>query len=198
MFFDNVYELWSNDHRQITILVDPGRVKTGLKENLKRGRAFIAGQEYQLSVLTSWRSLQGEPLQKVYTKTFKAIPEDLESPNVSLIKTSLLKTGSTELLSIIFPEPLDEQQIQEYVRIVSVKEHQSSQVIQGKFSIESFGKTLKFSPKIPWKANQVYSLRIDTRLEDLASNNLQAKFDRPTAEQKGELYSQPFYFHALN
>lgn len=198
VFFDNVYELWSNDHRQITILVDPGRVKTGLKENLKRGRAFIAGQEYQLSVLTSWRSLQGEPLQKVYTKTFKAIPEDLESPNVSLIKTSLLKAGSTDLLSITFPEPLDEQQIQEYVRIVSVREHQSSQVIQGKFSIESFGKTLNFVPQIPWEVNQVYSLRIDTRLEDLASNNLQAKFDRPTAEQKGELYSQPFYFHALN
>ncbi len=46
-FFDNVYELWSDDHRQITILVDPGRVKTGLKENLKRGRAFIAGLRVQ-------------------------------------------------------------------------------------------------------------------------------------------------------
>lgn len=198
VFFDNIYELWSNDHRQITILVDPGRVKTGLKENLKRGRAFIAGQEYQLSVLTSWRSLQGDPLQTIYTKTFTAIPEDLESPNVSLIKTSLLKAGSTDLLSITFPEPLDEQQMQDYVRIVSGKEHQPPQVVKGKFTIESFGRTLNFVPQIPWETNQVYSLRIDTRLEDLASNNLQAKFDRPTAEQKGELHDQPYYYEALD
>ena len=198
VFFDNVYELWSNDHRQITILVDPGRVKTGLSENLKRGRAFIAGREYTLSILTSWRSLRGEPLQKIYTKTFTAIPEDLESPKVSLIKTSLLKPGSTDLLSITFPEPLDEQQIQEYVRIVSVREHQPTQVVQGKFTIESFGKVLNFVPRIPWEANQIYSLRIDTRLEDLASNNLQAKFDRPTTEKKGELHDQPFYYRTLN
>lgn len=198
VFFDNVYELWSNDHRQITILVDPGRVKTGLKENLKRGRAFIAGQEYKLSILTSWRSLQGEPLQKVYTKTFTAIPEDLESPNVNLIKSSLLKAGSRDSLSITFPEPLDEQQIQDYVRIVSGKEQRPTQLVPGKFTIGSFGRALNFVPQIPWEVNQVYSLRIDTRLEDLASNNLQAKFDRPTAEQKGELHDQPFYYRTLN
>ena len=198
VFFDNVYELWGNDHRQITILVDPGRVKTGLKENLKRGRAFITGQAYTLSVLTSWRSLQGKHLQKVYTKTFTAIPEDLESPDVSLIKSSLLKAGSTDLLSITFPEPLDEQQVQDYVRVVSGKEQRPTLLVPGKFTIGSFGRSLNFVPQFPWEANQIYNLRIDTRLEDLASNNLQAKFDRPTAELKGELYSQPFYYHALN
>ena len=34
VFFDHVHELWSADRRQITLLVDPGRVKTGLVANL--------------------------------------------------------------------------------------------------------------------------------------------------------------------
>lgn len=198
VFFDNVYELWSDDHRQITLLVDPGRVKTGLKENLKRGRAFVAGQKYRLSVLGSWQSLQGQPLKQIYTKTFKAVPEDLESPDVRLIKTGLLSTGTTEALSITFPEPLDEQQIQEYVRIVRGKAPDHVELVLGKFTIESFGKALKFVPQTPWEARQVYTLRIDTRLEDLASNNLQAKFDRPINEQKSELYNSQFYYQVLN
>ncbi len=79
------------------------------------------------------------PCKRFTQKTFTAIPEDLESPKVSLIETNLLKPRSMDLLSITFPEPLDEQQIQEYVRIVSDKEHQPTQVAHGKFLV-----TVKF------------------------------------------------------
>lgn len=197
VFFDSFYELWSHDHQQITLLLDPGRVKIGLRENLKRGRAFVAGKNYSLSVLTSWRSLNGDPLQQVYTKHFSVVAEDLESPKVALISTNKLTAGTTESVSIAFPEPLDEQQLQEYVRITRGKVPDNITLVPGKFVIEEFGKGIRFKPQIAWQPETLYSVRFDTRLEDLASNNLQAKFDRPVNEHKSTLYNVPFYFQPL-
>lgn len=197
VFFDNVYELWSHDHRQITLLVDPGRVKTGLQENLKQGRAFVAGRKYTLSVLTSWRSLQGEHLHQRYTKNFTAVEEDLDSPDVNLISSNKLAAGTTDPLSISFPEPLDEQQLQDYVRVTRGTVPDNISLVVGKFVIEGFGKSLKFQPQMAWQRNTPYFLRIDTRLEDLASNNLQAKFDRPISAKKSTLYNLPFHYEPL-
>ena len=40
VFFDNQYELWNKDRTEVTLIVDPGRVKLGLLANNKMGRAF--------------------------------------------------------------------------------------------------------------------------------------------------------------
>ncbi|MEM9696282.1 MAG: hypothetical protein AAGA56_27300, partial [Myxococcota bacterium] len=76
VFFDNVHELWSADRRRITLLVDPGRVKTGLHAHEMRGRAFHEGTAYRLTVLSSWRSLEGEALGAAVNKEFVALRED--------------------------------------------------------------------------------------------------------------------------
>ncbi|HAA19186.1 MAG TPA: hypothetical protein DCP28_10590, partial [Cytophagales bacterium] len=43
VLFDNVYELWDPDQRQLTLLFDPGRVKTGLQAHDALGRALTPG-----------------------------------------------------------------------------------------------------------------------------------------------------------
>jgi|GEM_PF-4488641 len=51
VFLDSRYELWSPDRRRLTLLLDPGRVKTGLKAHNRLGRALIVGEEYRLRVV---------------------------------------------------------------------------------------------------------------------------------------------------
>lgn len=140
MFFDNFYELWSHDYQQITLLLDPRRVKIGLRENLKRGRAFVAGKNYSLNVVN------GDSLQQVYTKHFSVVAEVLESPKVALISTNKLTARTTENLSIAFPEPLDEQQLQEYVRITRGKAPDIITLVPGKFVIEELDKGIRKKP----------------------------------------------------
>ncbi|MEM6342092.1 MAG: hypothetical protein AAF729_13165, partial [Pseudomonadota bacterium] len=43
-------DLWSPDRRRLTLLLDPGRVKTGLVANETLGRAFVPGQSYAFEV----------------------------------------------------------------------------------------------------------------------------------------------------
>lgn len=40
VFFKNRFDLWSSDKTRLTLLFDPGRVKTGLVAHNKMGRAF--------------------------------------------------------------------------------------------------------------------------------------------------------------
>ena len=94
VFFDNIYELWNNNHTQITLLVDPGRVKTGLQQNIKLGRAFTANENYTLSIDTTWRTIQGSYLSKPFIKKFSIKEEDVTQPTLDAIYISKAKKDS--------------------------------------------------------------------------------------------------------
>ncbi|MEL6181361.1 MAG: hypothetical protein AAFS10_20555, partial [Myxococcota bacterium] len=95
VFFDNIYELWSRDRKRITLLVDPGRVKTGLEANQRLGRAFPAGQTYRLHVLTTWKSLRGMPLDAPFIQTYRTIHEDRQPVDVQAWRVTFPDEGST-------------------------------------------------------------------------------------------------------
>ncbi|MGR5147958.1 hypothetical protein ACQKP8_15595 [Photobacterium alginatilyticum] len=50
VFLDNKFALWSTDSSRLTLLFDPGRVKTGLVAHNAMGRALIPGEDYQLVI----------------------------------------------------------------------------------------------------------------------------------------------------
>ena len=187
VFFDNIYELWNNDHTQITLLVDPGRVKTGLQQNIKQGRAFAVNETYTLTIDTSWKTIKGDYLSKPFTKQFVIDSEDIIPPSIDDIIISKAKVKSNEPVKITFGEVLDVFQLQDYVRIVC-----ATDVVKGKFTLLDDESSLQFTPQHPWN-NIDYKLRIDVRLEDIAANSFAGKFDQAATEaknfkQKGFLY----------
>ena len=54
VFLPTRYDLWSPDRRRLTLLLDPGRVKTGLRAHKTRGRALIPGEMDSLLVNQAW------------------------------------------------------------------------------------------------------------------------------------------------
>lgn len=189
VFFDNVYELWTPNHKQLTILVDPGRVKTGLRENLNSGRAFVAGEKYTLTVNDTWKSIKGTPLIKAFSKTFTAIAADTVPPKVDQISITSIKPNSKEPIEITFNEALDVLQLYEYVSIIS-----DDAEVSGSLNILNKGKSIQFTPLENWK-EQDHNLRIDRRLEDIAANNFSGKFDSPQYES--EQYHKTGYINKI-
>jgi hypothetical protein len=67
-------DLWNEDRTRYTLLLDPGRVKTGIAPNDAMGRALVAGRRYTLVVESAWRDATGRPLEAPYRHEFRAGP----------------------------------------------------------------------------------------------------------------------------
>src|SRR5690348_8662108 len=74
-------ELWSADHRRLTILFDPGRVKRGIRANLEMGAPLVAGRRYRLVIDSTWRDAQNTPLASSYTLEVFVGAADSVSPD---------------------------------------------------------------------------------------------------------------------
>lgn len=166
VFFDNFYELWSDNHRRLTLVVDPGRVKTGLSANSEMGRAFVAGDEYILSVLPGWQSLAGDTLDTQFDQTFKAIPE-FRSP---MVPQDWQITFENRVLSILFDRPIDIYSLSAHA--VPITEDDIA--VDGHWELDGDGRTAQFT--IEGDATPT-RLAIRHRFEDVAGNTIIAAFD---------------------
>jgi hypothetical protein len=166
VFYDNFYELWSDNHRRLTLIVDPGRVKTGLAANSEMGRAFVAGDEYILSVLPGWVSLAGEPLDTQFDYAFRAFPE-IRSP---MAPRDWKITFENRVLSILFDRPIDIYSLSAHA--VPITEDDIA--VDGRWDLDGNGRSAQFTIEgdaIPTR------LAIRNRFEDVAGNTIIAAFD---------------------
>jgi hypothetical protein len=64
-------ELWDPEHRRLTILFDPGRIKRGLAPAIEAGTPIVEGRRYTLAIDREWHDARGvamvEGFQKVFT-----------------------------------------------------------------------------------------------------------------------------------
>lgn len=172
-------ELWNKDHRVLTLWLDPGRIKTDLIPNRERGLPLTAGKVYTLTVDSSWKSAEGIPLRQEYTKKFYVGFRDDEKPNINQWKLLLRDEDSIKSLHLDFGEPMDAFLAKEAIRIYDLNDTQ----INGKLELIKSGSTLTFVPDANWR-NKEIEMRIESRLEDLAGNNLNRLFDTPISTKK--------------
>ena len=174
VFFDAIFELWDPSMQRLTLLFDPGRVKTGLRAHEQLGRALIPGQSYTLVIGAALLDAHGSPLARSYEKAFTVIEADLTPPNVSDWQMTSPPTESIEPLEIRFPAPLDHGLLAEFVRIQAT----NGEIVPGQIELDNHETVWRFTPAEPWQAG-LYELTVNTRLEDIAGNNLHGLFDTP-------------------
>jgi len=104
--FNNVYELWDSEQKQLTLILDPARVKTGLVAHESMGRALQAGKNYHL-VIEKAEDINGNALEREFVKDFFVIKENLVSPKIEDWDISVPQKNSRQSLSIKFPQMLD-------------------------------------------------------------------------------------------
>ena len=80
-FLELEEELWSPDGKRFTLLIDPGRIKRGLKPREMFGPVLESGKTYRLVVDREWIDADGNPLVADFRRTFRAGPPDESLPD---------------------------------------------------------------------------------------------------------------------
>ncbi|NOD85959.1 MULTISPECIES: Ig-like domain-containing protein [unclassified Ruegeria] len=182
-FIENKFDLWSPDDRRLTVLFDPGRVKTGLVAHNKLGRALEPGKTYTLQVRNSAETRSGCTLTRSYKKTFVAAKADFEAPDLAKWQVQAPMADSTEPLLVTLNGPMDHVSLAYRVRVTD----ETGAKLGGSLRLGPDEREWIFTPRDPW-ANANYRIEVDTTLEDIAGNRLTGLFDRPL---DSDGYSQP-------
>ncbi len=185
VFYQYPHEFWNNTRTKVSLLVDPGRVKRGLIAHNRLGRAFEEGVTYHLKIDSLLLNFEDQPLQKSVTKTFVAITEDIQAPNVNDWQLSQPRIETVEPLIINLKDKIDHVSAQTLLRIT-----QNNQLVEGHFEMKG-DTSLAFIPKSDWSRGK-YQLSINSKLEDLTANSVNQVFDHNIADFQADI---PPYYH---
>ncbi len=164
-------ELWDPDHRRLTLLFDPGRIKRDLRPNLEAGLPLREGHSFTIVVDSVWQDAQGKSLARAFRKKFTVVGADRVSPRTQDWVMTQPRAGSRDTLTLRFPEPLDQALLH---RLVSVQG--ADGIVPGTVTVDEHETRWRFAPLAPWKAGG-YHVDIGTELEDVAGNSLRRLFD---------------------
>ena len=158
--FNNVYELWDEEQKQLTLIFDPSRVKTGLVAHEDKGRSLQVGKNYKL-VIGELEDVEGNKLKEIYAKSFYVSKEDRLSPNTTQWTMEVPKANSQSALVIQFPAMFDRLSLLQRLQLTDI----NKQPINGKVEITNQETEWRFIPTEKWSAGD-YVLYIHGRLED--------------------------------
>lgn len=171
-FLEIEQELWSRDGTRLTLLIDPGRIKRGLKPRRDMGPVFEAGKTYELVVAGDWPDAWGRKLGKEVRHSYEAIAADEQQPLPASWNLTTPRPGTRNPLVIAFPESLDAGML---ARMIVVG-RQGEGALAGAGLPGAEERSWEFTPTEPWLEGH-YEIRVDNLLEDLAGNSIEKRFD---------------------
>ena len=171
-FLEIVQEFWSRDSRRLTLLLDPGRIKRGLKPRKEMGPIFEQGKTYELVVDGDWPDGNGRPVGKDFAKRFRIAAEDFQQPNPARWQKTIPPKNSKQPLVISFSESLDHSMLQTAITVLDSQ----AKPVAGKIEISENETRWSFSPESQWSSGK-YTIEINSRLEDNAGNSIEKQFD---------------------
>jgi len=171
-FLELAEELWDASGKRLTLLIDPGRIKRGLKPREDLGPVLEAGREYTLVIDRGWRDASGRALKADYQKRFRTAAPVEEGIDETAWKIVSPPAGSKDPLLVKFPRPLDHALVERTISVVAFDE----QRLPGIGQTADEERRFEFRPEKAWVAGK-YRLVIETSLEDLAGNRIGRAFD---------------------
>lgn len=165
-------ELWDPTMQRLTLLIDPGRIKRGVKPLVDIGPVFEAGKEYSLAIGADCEDAEGRPLRTGWVKTFRVGPADRTPPDPATWKVIPPGPGSREPLVIRFGESMDQALASRMLRVME----KSGGLVEGEVALGPREERWDFVPHSTWSAGN-YRIVIATTIEDLAGNNIGKPFD---------------------
>ena len=190
VFFNNAYELWNKEQTQLTLILDPARVKTGLGANAIFGRTLRPNSKYILSI-NGLEDVNHREMQESFKREWNVVPADYQIPNTENWQFKMPKLNSTDALIVSFPQILDYNSLKQRLLLTDSKKNP----IEGLVKIKKQETEWHFSPKNPWPCGD-YVLHVNSRLEDPSGNNLNGLFDHKIGalkyEKEGVIETIPF------
>jgi hypothetical protein len=165
-------ELWSQDRKRLTLLMDPGRIKRGVAQNLALGPALLEGETYTLVVEDGWPNASGIHQASRFEKRFSVSDPLRTVPAIENWQVTAPKTLSRDPIIIVFDRPFDRELAHSNIVVLD----DLGQAIPGAVSVENHETTWQFVPLDPWVGASV-QLSVDARFEDVAGNNFREILD---------------------
>ncbi|GLS29413.1 hypothetical protein GCM10007937_11210 [Mesorhizobium albiziae] len=154
-------QLWSPSGKIVTVLLHPGRVKSGLIAHDTVGPVLHADE---LVVLT----LDGQEI-----KRWNVGANDHDGPRPSGWNVGSVIAGTREPLVVGLDVPIDGRDV-DYLAIAN----SSGRRIQGRARLDVGEKRWTFTPNTPWTESR-YTLAVFGNLEDPSGNRLNGHFESP-------------------
>ena len=171
-------ELWNNERTMLTLWLDPGRIKRDLQPNKRFGPPMNKGSRYQLVINKDCQDAEGILLKQNFTRNFFTGLRDSLSPDVGLWAIDVPKAKTKEQLKISFHESLDHVLAENTISVADTNGNE----VKGKFRANDYGTIVYFIPDAEWKPG-IYILQVESRLEDIAGNNLDRLFDTDLSQK---------------
>lgn len=171
-FMTFAQELWNEDRTRLTLLMDPGRIKRGVAQNLTLGPALLAGSRYSIVIEGGWPSAISGQEAPHFEKHFAVSKALRNLPNTALWQFQRPRAATDDPMVISFDRPFDQQLAQTAITIRDA----DGQNIAGTVSVEDHEKTWRFLPSDPWATARIRVV-VDAHLEDVAGNNFRDLLD---------------------
>lgn len=184
-FLSNRVDLWSADRRRLTLLLDPGRVKTGLVAHDQLGRVLAADRSYTLVMSGAATDAAGCAIGDDTQHRFSVTAADTVAPAPSQWVITAPEVSTLEPLIIDLGSPHDHVSLAYRIRVLD----SDGAILPGRIGLGQAEKTWTFTPRKPW-SDVVYSVAIDGTLEDLAGNRPGRLFDSPSDQQQYDWTNQ--------
>lgn len=173
-FIENRFDLWSPDDTRLTVLFDPGRVKTGLVAHDTMGRALEPGKAYTLQVRPTAKTRAGCAMTEGFEKPFHAVAADFDAPDLSAWQITAPAAGTRDPLTLHVNGAMDHISLAYRIRVAD----QNGVKLKGALRLGENEASWIFTPKTPW-GTEAHQIEVNTTLEDIAGNRLTGLFDRP-------------------
>lgn len=164
-------ELWDPSGRRLTVLFDPGRIKSGLVPRRETGPALRAGATFTFVVDSAWPDATGATLASGHRKDFEVTAHDDRSPDPDAWALAVPAAFSRDPLVVKLDEPLDNALLQRLVSVI-----RDGDRLKGEIELDDRERRWLFRPAAPWRP-VAHRLQIDPWLEDLAGNRVGAAFE---------------------
>lgn len=174
-------ELWSPEMRRLTLFIDPGRIKRGVKPLEDLGPSLQAGSEYTLTIDANWLDAEGLPLKEAYQKTFRVGSPDRDPPNPTQWVIAPPKANTRDPLTITFPEPMEAALAKRLIQVAHVV---------GDVRLHDDERRWVLEPKDPWSPGE-YKVMVPAIIEDLAGNNIGKRFEVDIFEKIDDPTTKP-------
>ena len=161
-------ELWSPSGTVLTIVLHPGRVKSGLNARAAMGPILSMAGDVVLA-------LDGRPV-----KRWGVGAPDETGPVASAWKVSDVRVQSKQPLVVTLDGPIDGRDA-DYLAIADAQNHR----VPGHARLTNGETTWTFTPNVPWRAGG-YRLVVRGTLEDSAGNRLGGRFETSIDSPPGD------------
>jgi hypothetical protein len=165
-------ELWNPEMTRLTLFIDPGRIKRGVRPLEEVGPALESGKRYTLEIDAAWRDADGLPLRERFRKSFRVGDPDRQPVDPTTWKLRLPKAGSRDRLVVDFGEPMEHALALRMIRVIDA----AGRTVEGTNVLSNHEQSWIFTPRQPWTAGRC-QLGIKSAIEDLAGNNIGKPFD---------------------